>query len=661
VLLSLASAAVVLIPASAPASATPTAHVVTAPVIPHARKKAGKKLPKPARPHSARAAGYGAVYPAWKKVKGAKAYLVQASYSSSFSSVAASRRVSKGTTTTTLSGLRDGAKVYFRVGAVNKRGTSWSKPASATTLAFGIASDVGHFRVTSDSASFHLSWERPSTKTTAPLTYRVYAAATRSPLVDTGAGSTAPYYADRCLVGTVTSAARSVAFAWTPRRGQTAPAGSSARCKSYGWFKHFGGSLPGETFRFLVDAYHGAKNNNMSGQTRVLSALVPGTPSGVTVSGTSPTGFTLRWPSMAANARWYEAQVATDDSFTDIVQTAWSRHRVQLPYLTVSSLQPATTYYVRVRSDNGIVTGPWSDVPGSITTTPATTTAPIRVGSFNIRLASADTGTHAWSNRKTAVANIIKTNFDLVGLQEDSSDASGGTSQAQQLASALPGYGTIDGKSELHLAYKTSVMTPTGSALGDTFKTTAPTYTAYPYVAQRFTLNDGTGREFVAATVHLAINGTSASRVTAVKSALSAIRGYAAGLPIVLTGDFNEGLEDETIPGALGQGAYGTTGTLTAYGNTPEGAVTLGGTGLINTEDFAENGGLDTLHEDWSSNSAWNSWSQPPTRSGYHLDQIMTTQDIGATGWKVIPDTDLQHPASDHFPIEADLVFPDTP
>ena len=78
--------------------------------------------------------------------------------------------------------------------------------------------------------------------------------------------------------------------------------------------------------------------------------ILPSVPTGLSVSGTTSTGFQVSWES-SEFANYYLVDVSTDQNFGSFV-SGYQSKQVGLPYLVLSGLTPSTQYYVRVRSTN---------------------------------------------------------------------------------------------------------------------------------------------------------------------------------------------------------------------------------------------------------------------------------------------------------------------
>ena len=104
----------------------------------------------------------------------------------------------------------------------------------------------------------------------------------------------------------------------------------------------------------------GACGNDDADEPPVLMAPSLSAPTGVTAS-----SFFVDWP-FIEGADGYQIDVARDDTFTDFVEP-YQGIRHNFSEFIVSDLEPATTYYVRVRSIARDL------VPGNSNTVSATT------------------------------------------------------------------------------------------------------------------------------------------------------------------------------------------------------------------------------------------------------------------------------------------------
>ena len=178
---------------------------------------------------------------------------------------------------------------------------------------------------------------------------------------------------------------------------------------------------------------------------------------------------------------------------------------------------------------------------------PQRSAAELRAMTFNIRLDLASDGANAWPNRKEMVAALIRHEApDLVGMQEVL------LHQKKDLEAALPNYAFVgvardDGaeKGEFSpLAYRrdrfallqsgTFWLSPTPSRPGKGWDA------AYPRIATWAVLREPThGGRFAVLNTHFDHLGQEARANSAAMVAYWAKARVAAGLPVIVLGDFN--------------------------------------------------------------------------------------------------------------------------
>jgi len=298
-------------------------------------------------------------------------------------------------------------------------------------------------------------------------------------------------------------------------------------------------------------------------------------PTGLKATGVTPTAMTLSWKAVP-KAPKYRIQYATTSSMSGAVYARYTGTTA-----TVTSLQPATTYYVKVRviSASGANLSPYSKAITLRTaskpvaaTTPASATSPLRVGSFNIRCANC-TGSSAnelpWSGRRNAVVAQIKSqDLDVLGVQEasqgwlkDSSGKSIDLSQFEDLQQRLGGswqltndkrnncvksttptncdYKDQGASQDARILYDASSveMLDSGSKLlPSKDKTTNARYLAWAVLRQR-----STGIKFFFTDTHLEPGSTQYEmRKDQAEAAVATIKARNTDdLPVISVGDFN--------------------------------------------------------------------------------------------------------------------------
>jgi endonuclease/exonuclease/phosphatase family metal-dependent hydrolase len=328
--------------------------------------------------------------------------------------------------------------------------------------------------------------------------------------------------------------------------------------------------------RAITDS--GASLSPYSKAVTVRTAAQPATPAapaGLRASGVTQTSMTLSWQAAPAAPR-YRIQYSTSASMADAVY-----QRSYETTTTTGSLTPDTTYYVRVRTitDSGTNLSPYSSAISLrtaakpvIAPVPAASSAPLRVGSYNIKCANC-AGTAAnelpWSGRRDAVAAAIKAqHLDVIGIQEASQgwlkDASGQSidlSQFEDLANRLGGTWTLannqrnncvksttpsnceykdqgasQGTRILYDAASVEMVSSGSKLLPSQDSTGNARYLAWAVLKQR-----STGLEFFFADSHLEPGADKyAMRQEQAKAAVATIKARNTGnLPVIAVGDFN--------------------------------------------------------------------------------------------------------------------------
>lgn len=339
-------------------------------------------------------------------------YRLQVATSSAFSTIVSDTTANNRSRS--VSGLSPGDTYYARVATVNAAGTSsWSSVTSVTTD-IRVTSAPGTPTFSSVTATgFTASWSAPSDDGgSTPTSYRLQVAtdsAFSSLVSDSSANNRSravsgltpgkSYYARVLAVnGAGSSAWSSTASTTTAIRLATAPgapiwADVTATTGTLAWgdSSDYGGSSPtGYRLQLASDASFATVvyDNTALNRTRGVTGLAPGktyyaraatitaagqspwsgsTPtttaafgtSGIGVSAVGPDTATVSWAAPAgATPIGYQVQYSTDAGFATGVQTITSATWGTSQLLT--GLAPATTYYVRVRSNTASGYGDWS-------------------------------------------------------------------------------------------------------------------------------------------------------------------------------------------------------------------------------------------------------------------------------------------------------------
>jgi endonuclease/exonuclease/phosphatase family metal-dependent hydrolase len=299
-------------------------------------------------------------------------------------------------------------------------------------------------------------------------------------------------------------------------------------------------------------------------------------PSGLKASGVTQTSMTLSWKAVPSAPR-YRIQYSTKSSMANPVY-----RRFTPTTATISSLNPATTYYVKVRAikANGDNLSSYSKAITVRTASKPATTAPapapasasaaLRVGSFNIKCANCASDKDnelPWSGRRDAVVSTIKgQDLDVLGVQEasqgwlkDSNGKSIDLSQFEDLENRLGGSWTLtndkrnncvksttpsncdykdqgasQGTRILYDAASVDLLDSGSKLLPSQDKTTNARYLAWAILRQR-----STGLKFFFADSHLE-PGKYDMRADQAQAAVSAIKANNPDkLPVIAVGDWN--------------------------------------------------------------------------------------------------------------------------
>lgn len=257
----------------------------------------------------------------------------------------------------------------------------------------------------------------------------------------------------------------------------------------------------------------------------------------------------------------------------------------------------------------------------------------VNVMSFNIRYNNPADGPNAWPHRKDWVAEIIRENADVAGLQEVRKG------QLDDLKERLPafefyGVGRDDGKDAgefVPIAWKKDRFTAIDKGAFWLSETPAEPGSkswdaALPRVTTWVRLKDGqTGGSLLAVNTHFDHRGEQARRESAVLLR-DWIAKHAEGVPVVLTGDFN------TLPDSV------------PYRNL---TAESGGTTLRDSRLAVD--------APQGPESTWNGFNE--IVPGRRIDFIFTRGVAKPTAFRTLDETRENRFPSDHLPVVAKVVL----
>lgn len=261
---------------------------------------------------------------------------------------------------------------------------------------------------------------------------------------------------------------------------------------------------------------------------------------------------------------------------------------------------------------------------------PASSKAPLRVMTYNIRYAS-EVEPHPWSERRPLLlARLGEHQPDLLGVQEAL------WQQVRDLAGALPGYGWAGegrqggNRDEFGAVFyrrdRFRLLASQNFWLSDT-PSVAGSVTwgnAYIRMATWVKLRDlRTGHSLYLLNTHLD-NRSEYSRVRSAQLILQRVRGFSPGVPVLITGDFNTPAGDSESYRIL-TGPDALTDTWTAA---------------------ARRGRVYSTHTEW----------RPATPGGGRIDWILSRGAVRTLATRIDIWHDGDRYPSDHFPVIADLV-----
>ncbi len=275
---------------------------------------------------------------------------------------------------------------------------------------------------------------------------------------------------------------------------------------------------------------------------------------------------------------------------------------------------------------------------GATAAEPAADGPELRVMTFNIRNGAADDGVNSWDRRRDlCAARIALAAPDLAGLQEALKDQNGFLVERLKDYTAI-GVARNDGKAKGEYAtilYRTTRFTAVSS--GTFWLSPTPDVAgskgwdaAFPRIATWVRLRDRQAgdRELLWINTHFDHRGKQA-RLEAARQLRRFAAGQGAGLPLIITGDFN------AEPGSAPYRALLDTGEDQMALTDAYAATHTGGT----TADRATSHG----------------YRLPPT--GPHIDWILVSPSFRVRTVDIDRHHDGERFPSDHFPVTALLVW----
>ncbi|MCA0297158.1 MAG: fibronectin type III domain-containing protein [Actinobacteria bacterium] len=289
----------------------------------------------------------------------------------------------------------------------------------------------------------------------------------------------------------------------------------------------------------------------------------------VALSSTDSASMSVTWPAVAEDAH-YVVELSADDSFADPKSKDVTASEARFTKLTAGH-----TYSVRVRVVDAasLPLSEWSDVA----TGKVLVSAPLVVGSYNILKAK----DRAWSKRKPAlVSTILGESPDVVGLQEATPRRTAtGRRQYDDLTAALGSEWALtddskDTTGEVRTIYNTSrltLVTKGHYAIAGSKRFRG----IQRYITWAEFIQKSTGKHFLFVNTHFVPRTSRASdphRVSAARQLVALLkRVNTAGLPVVIVGDFNTGMNRTTsnrvYTTIVGAGYRDPVGTSTRLGH----------------------------------------------------------------------------------------------
>lgn len=381
-------------------------------------------------------------------------------------------------------------------------------------------------------------------------------------------------------------------------------------------------------------------------------------PTGLEATSVSSNSINLSW-SKVSGAPKYRIQYSKSSSMSDAVY-----RRFVSPPGVITGLEPGQKYYIKVRvitTDGGNLSSYSPAITATTSVKPVSPngSAPLRVGSYNIRCANCSGGL-TWAQRRGAVVDTIKgERLDVLGVQEasqgwlkDSSGDSYELSQFEDLQQRLGSPWALTNSKRNNCKKDTTptscVRTDQGASQGtkifyntstvdliDNGSTLLPSKDATTnarYVAWAILRQEATGQKFFFADVHLEPGSSEYSlRQRQAAAALKTIKAEnSSNLPAILAGDFNSSRFAE--PSNTAYDTFRAGGFADPLGQVAETTKTAPGAFVekrINTDLNSYN---DFVRQVKRASSGW--------LNGSYIDYLLVAPKMRVSEWETVADLD---------------------
>ena len=164
-----------------------------------------------------------------------------------------------------------------------------------------------------------------------------------------------------------------------------------------------GSSSNSATIQYYIDNLTQATGPKIGTCATRTSSLVPGIPTGLTVSLASSTSLSLTWTA-SSNATSYTAQCSSDTAF--IVGSQITTVTAPTVTAVITGLSSSTSYYCRVNASNASSTSAWSVTVGPTTPTMGTPPPPTPPTNGGVVTTLAGSGANAYANGTGTLASF---------------------------------------------------------------------------------------------------------------------------------------------------------------------------------------------------------------------------------------------------------------